>query len=108
MCCKPETRIPANGRVSALVKDLGQVTKEGVSFPDPIVSLSLRGPRTRKRRALETGFAIPDSRTFGVHGSSIVLNMAALRRITFAESLCEALSGLNVENISLLGLGGLC
>ena len=31
----------------------------------------------------------------------MVLNVVALRSITFEESLCEALSGLNLENVSL-------
>ena len=33
--------------------------------------------------------------------SSIVPNMAALRSITFEQSLCEALSGFNLESVSL-------
>ena len=33
--------------------------------------------------------------------SSIVLNMAALRSISFKESLCEALRDLNLKNVSL-------
>ena len=36
-----------------------------------------------------------------IYESSIVLNMAALRSITFEESLREALRGLNLESVSL-------
>ena len=36
-----------------------------------------------------------------MYESSIVLNMAALSSITFEESLSKALSGLNLENVSL-------
>ena len=36
-----------------------------------------------------------------MYESSIVQNMAALIGITFEESLCEVLRGLNLENVSL-------
>ena len=66
-------------------------------FPYVIVSLRRQGLRTRKRRAPETGFEVPDSRTSGVNKRQ----MTAHRSITFKESLCKALSGLNLENMSL-------
>ena len=73
------------------------------SFPDPIVSLSRREHCTRKQRVLKT--LDLQSQILGlpefIYESSIVLNMVALRNMTSEESICEAQSDPNLENVSL-------